>query len=302
VKEIKGAFSAIITPYSQNGEIDTGSLGSIVAYQLSEGLAGFFVAGTTGEGLLLDTDERCRVTDAVVESTGDKGVVIIHVGAMALRDVLKLAKHAESAGADAIAAIPPIYFRSSSENVVNYYREIAGVTELPVYGYHIPSLTGVSLYREIMEGLKDVPNIAGMKYTDSNLDEMQYMLVNMEPGLNILYGRDQMLVAGLLMGAKGGIGSTYNIMPRVYADICNLAEQGEWGKARQLQFAANRVIDVLVGFGVMPALKVILEDAGFQTGNCRKPVEPLKGTRSELFEALKRAGYYDLPGVVTRDG
>lgn len=289
--KLKGVFSAIITPYNESGDIDTGSFRELIQYQLSEGISGFLVGGSTGEGLLLSIEERKLLTETAVKSAGGEGSVIIHVGAISTNDCLALTKHAQDVGADAVAAIPPIYFSTNQESIVDHYISIADATDLPVYAYHIPSATHVNLYRDIMSKLAEVPNIVGMKYTDPNLDEMHYMATQISPSLNVLYGRDEMLLAGLMMGADGGVGSTYNVMPGAYAAICELSERGEWEEAKKIQFRVCQVIEALKKYGVFPSLKAILEDAGFQTGECRKPTLPLKGKKTDLLADLSQHEY-----------
>ena len=295
---LTGALAALVTPYDAAGRVDPAALRALVDFQIAQGLRGFLLAGSTGEGLLLDVQERRTLAEAAVRAVDRRVPVIVHVGAPATDDALHLARHAAQAGADAVASIPPIYYRGGRDDVVRYYRELAEAVAVPVYAYHIPSATGVHLYRDVMRALAPLPNLAGLKFTDTNLDELHYLKTEIRPQLNVVYGSDETLAAGLLMGADGGVGSTYNIMPGVYAAICAHAEAGRWDEARRLQHQAARVIDVLKGFGVFPALKAVLNRAGFAVGGCRAPIEPLRAAPDTLVQALRQVGYEELPGVV----
>ena len=295
---LTGALAALVTPYDAAGRLDPAVLRTLVDFQIARGLRGFLLAGSTGEGLLLNLQERRALAEAAVRAVDRRVPLIVHVGAPATQDALDLARHAAQVGADAVASIPPIYYRGGREDVVRYYRELAEAVAVPVYAYHIPSATGVPLYREIMRELAPIPNLAGLKFTDTNLDELHYLKTEIRPQLNVVYGSDETLAAGLLMGADGGVGSTYNIMPGVYAAICAGAEGGQWDEARRLQHGATRVIHVLKRFGVFPALKAVLNRSGFAVGACRAPIEPLRGSPEALMEALRQVGYDELPGVV----
>ena len=294
---LTGAIAALVTPYDAQDRIDPGAVRALVDFQIAQGLKGFLLAGSTGEGLLLGLDERMRLTESAVRAVARRVPAIVHVGAPATRDALTLARHAAQSGADAVAAIPPIYYRGGPEDVVRYYRALAEAVPVPVYAYHIPSATGVPLYRDIVGALAPIPNLAGLKFTDTNLDELHYLKREIQPQLNVVYGSDETLAAGLLMGADGGVGSTYNVMPGVYAAICAHAEAGRWQEAQGLQFQTTRVINVLKRFGVFPSLKAVLNRAGFSVGTCRAPVEPLRGHPEALFEALRAVGYDELAGV-----
>ena len=299
---LAGAIVALMTPYDHMDRIDAGAVAALTDFQIERGVKGFLLAGTTGEGLLLTMEERMQLAEATVRSVGRRVPVIVHVGAPATRDALRLARHAMNAGADAVASIPPIYYRGTAADVVAFYRELAESVSIPLYAYHIPSATGVFLYRDVVRSLADIPNIAGLKFSDTNLDELHYLKTQIRPEFNVVYGSDETLAAGLLMGADGGIGSTYNVMPGVYAGICALAEEGRWQEARALQWRATRVINVLKRFGVLPSLKALLQRAGLAAGTCRAPIEPLQGAPADLFEALRAAGYDELPGIAHPGG
>jgi N-acetylneuraminate lyase len=299
---LSGPVSALLTPYDHRDRIDEGAVAALVDFELDRGVTGFLLGGTTGEGLLLALEERMQLADAVLRAVDRRTPVIVHVGATATRDAIRLARHAVDAGADAVASIPPIYYRGTASDVVTFYRGLAESVSIPVYAYHIPSTTGVFLYRDIVSGLATIPNVVGIKFSDTNLDELHYLKTEIRPQLNVVYGNDETLAAGLLMGADGGIGSTYNVMPGVYAAICGHAAAGRWEEARALQWRATRVINVLKRFGLLPALKAVLGRAGFAVGACRGPVEPLRGAPADLFEALHAAGYAALPGVALPGG
>jgi len=294
---INGAVAALITPYAPSGGIDPGAVRSLADFQIAQGLSGFLLAGSTGEGLLLTMEERMRLTEAAVAAVDGRARVIVHVGAPATRDCLTLARHAAASGADAVAAIPPIYYHNSRASVVGYYRQLAEAVPIPAYAYHIPSATGVPLYRDVVRDLAPIPNLAGLKFTDTNLDELHYLKTEITPRLNVVFGNDETLAAGLLLGADGGVGSTYNVMPGVYAAICAAAAAGGWDEARRLQYQATRIINVLKRFGVFPSIKAILGRAGFTVGACRQPIEPLQGDPAALFAALRAAGYDQMHGV-----
>ena len=272
-----------------------------VNHLLSQNVTGAFVGGSTGEYASLSQDERTQLAAAWRTAAGPELKIIIHVGDNALGDSCLLARHAESVGADAIAALMPWYFKPAGiKGAVEFARAIAAAApNTPFYYYHIPEMTGVHLEMAVLfhELVRAVPTFRGIKFTHSNV--MDYSLAVAAAGndYDILFGRDEILLAGLAMGAKAAVGSTYNYAASLYYDLMRLYAAGELEKARQQQVYIQRAILPIINYGGQPVNKAIMAMAGVDCGPARPPFLPisretLKAIKSELdvlnfFEAIQ---------------
>jgi N-acetylneuraminate lyase len=294
---IRGILPALITPMNDDGsEVNDAALAQLVEWQIQRGASGFFVCGGSGEGLLLRPAERRRVLATVIAQAAGRAKVIAHIGALDTATAMELAGMAAELGADAISAVPPIYFRVDDDALVTHYRMIgaaAGAT--PLYPYQIPSATGVDLNARLMEQLLSIPTLAGIKYSSYNLFDMRNIIELAPERLTVLSGFDEVCLAALSMGAHGAIGSTYNVMPATFAALYEAMLAGNLAEARELQFRANRVIKALLATPLIAGLKVILSEQGIACGAPRRPQRPLTSAeRAGLLAAVESAGLYAL--------
>lgn len=297
MEPIKGMLAAIVTPFAESGDVDLGVFAELVNAYLDAGLHGVWVAGNTGEVDVLNAEERTALFETAVKSAAGRGIVAAHVGAPATRDAVTLTKHAEAAGVSAVAAMPPT--TQSLDSIKEYYEVISRATSLPMFAYHVAGRAALPLYLSAMSQLVDLPNLAGIKFSDPNLPEMDALLRRLKPRPNLLFGVDAMLSTALLMGADGGIGGSYNAMPGYYAELYQRCVRGDWASAAELQREGNQVMDVLKAFGGHAAIKAVVQECGFPVGACRSPGPQLKGSHQDLVESLKAAGYFDLPGSLS---
>jgi N-acetylneuraminate lyase len=289
---IRGILPALLTPMDADGmSVDHASLRRLVEFHLASGVDGFFVCGGSGEGLLLDAEERAAVLETVVGAAGGRAKLIAHVGALDTATAQRLAAHAAGLGVDAIAAVPPVYFRVDDGALVEHYRLIGAAADgKPLYVYNIPSATGVEISVRVMEQLLALPAVHGIKYSSYNLFDM-HNIVNLAPGrVNVLSGFDEICLAALCMGAHGAIGSTYNVLPATFAALYRAVRAGDLAEAQQLQFRANRVIKALLAVPLIAGLKVVLSSWGYACGAPRRPQRPLtEQERERLLAAVAAA-------------
>lgn len=293
---IGGVLPALLTPMNEDGTaLNLDSTRRLVDHLLDRGIHGFFVAGGTGEGLLMTPDERRVLLETVVDQNRGRGKIIAHIGAIATPDAQRLAAHAASLGVDAVAAVPPIYFRVDRKSIVDHYRLIAeAAAGVPTHVYNIPSATGVEINADLMRELIEIPGIAGIKYSAYNLYDMQ-RIIHLRADITVLSGFDEVFVGGLAMGAHGAIGSTYNVMPSAFSAIYRAGMAGDWEMARQLQEKANRVIDALLSAPLFAGLKALITRHGIPCGVPRRPQRPLSADeQNTLFRAVDAAGLAEL--------
>jgi len=290
LEKFKGVYPALVTPYDRKGRVDEEVLRSLVDWHLEAGVRGFFVCGTTGEGLLLTTEERRRVAEVVAEHLDGRGVCIVHVGHPSSEESARLARHAQEVGADAVSSIPPIYYRVGLEGVLLHYRTIAEATSLPLFVYNIPVTTGVRITAEDMGYIFRIPSVVGMKYTDADYYEMRNILDLADREVLVLSGRDELFLPALTMGAEGSIGTTQNIFPELFVGIYEAFSGGNWKRAMELQLKASRAIRILL-HGGLDAWKAVLRFKGFPVGHPRPPLKAISSDEEEkIVQELSSLG------------
>ena len=279
VAQMKGAFSAIFTPFDAKNEVNLEMLTSIAEYQMANGIRGFFVAGSTGEGLLLSMEERIAVVEHVVGVANGRATVIAHVGHPSTDVACKLATASASAGADWVASITPIQHGTTFEGTLRHYRQISNATDLPFMIYSPDG--AVDSKRDV--AFFDLPNVCGLKYTGANFFSVQQLLRNIDRPIATMSGFDEQFVAGQSFGFSGGIGSTFNFAPQTYSDIYRLYHQGDIKPAAALQESINRVTDLMVSYENWSYRKAIMKYIGFDCGWARAPYAPLTDSEYEHF-------------------
>lgn len=294
--KIKGLIAAVATPMTNDKEINYKAIKPYAEFLISRGLQGVFVCGTTGEGLLMTSDERKKVAETWMEYS-DRLKILVHVGSTSYKIAGDLAAHAESLGVTAISAMGPCFLQPSrAEELVAFNKMIAEkAPRTPYYYYHIPDTSGVNvdMVEFLKLGGKEIPNLNGIKYTDYNTSQMQ-KCIELESGkYDILHGHDETLVSGLQLGATGGIGTTYNITSPIFNKILKAFDDGDVRKAVSLQYKANTMVDLMCKrINCIVGVKAMLTLMGVPAGPCRLPQrnltkEEMKSLENEFKEALE---------------
>ena len=281
-----GVMPALVTPITDDGKIKRDTVKQLVDWQIGHGVSGFYICGSTGEGLLLSTAQRMEMLETTLEAVGGRVPVIDHIGSMSLSSTIELARHAERAGAAAISSIPPIYFAYSDDDVFNYYREITESCASPMlmYGYPGAKIMPLSLIERVMS----LESVIGIKWTYADYFGMERVKKLNGGNINVINGPDESFICGLSVGADAGIGTTYNIMPGIFAKIYSSFKAGNILRAQDLQHAASGVIAKLLKFNVIATTKVMLEYLGFDVGECVKPIRHLSpDEKTDIIESIK---------------
>ncbi len=299
MKRFKGLISAPFTPMKADGSVNLRMIERLAASLEANRVTGAFVCGTTGEGVSLTVAERMKVAERWQACASDRLRVIVHVGHTSLGDCRALAAHAQKIGAAAFGCMAPFCFKpKKAEDLTAFLAEVAAAApELPFYYYHIPCVTGVTVPAlDFLRAAADkIPNLAGVKFTDENL--MDYAAcVRFEGGrYDVVFGRDEILLAGLAMGAQGAIGSTYNYAAPIYTRLIAAFKRGDLAAAQAAQARANAMIGVLHRFGGSPAVgKAFMRLVGLDCGTSRLPLRPLDEAQVEALRAEAEAvGFFD---------
>jgi N-acetylneuraminate lyase len=273
VKNLGGIHAALLTPFDKDDAIDRKSTEALVRFIIGQGVHGLYVSGSSGEAMLQSIDERAECLRHVADCAKGKLKLIAHVGAVATRDVIKLADVARSSGYDAISAVTPYYYQFSRSEVMSHYRTVADNAALPLIIYNFPAITQAFSVAELADLLQH-KNIIGVKHTSTDLFALERLRRHCPDAL-IYNGYDEMWLAGLSMGASGAIGTTYNLMGDLFVAIAKLYEQDHAGKALELQKMANVIIEALIEVGVIPGCKMALDMMGVPVGMARAPFRRL---------------------------
>ena len=295
---LTGLIAATYTPMHEDGSLNLAQVPRMVDYLERAGVDGLYICGSTGEGMSLSGDERRAVAEAYVRAAKGRLKTIVQVGHNSLVESRQLAAHAQQIGADAASATAPSYFKVDSVEVLaDCMAQVAsGAPELPFYYYHIPSLTGVTL--DMVDFLPiaaaRTPNLVGMKYTAQEVHEYQACLGLDGGRFDILWGRDEMLLSALAVGARGAIGSTYNIAAPLYRRMMDAFDRKDIAEARRLQLRSIHMIRAIYRHPFHSAMKQVLKMLGIDCGPCRLPQPRIGSTQvAQLKRDLEEMGFFE---------
>ncbi len=289
----RGIIAAMYTPLTADERLDVESCERLVHRLLDEGQAGLYLAGNTGEWYGLDDEVRAdvfRVAARAAALRPGQPVLIAHVGGLHTRRTIALARAASDAGCDAVSAITPAGVRYAFEELLDYYGAVADGSPLPVFVYHIPDTTGYEFSLDQLSRLLALPNVAGLKFTSPDLFLLERLAAR-HPDRAIFMGADQMLIFGLLAGAHGGIGTTYNAIGPAAVKAFQAVERGDVETARAAQAAINRFVHAFQQNGGMRGLKALVAERDrWPAAVSPAPARAVpREARAELAEALDRA-------------
>jgi len=293
---LSGLVAATLTPLHADGSLWLDRIPPLVDRLVARGVRGLYVCGSTGEGPLLTGAERRAVAEAFVRAAAGRIPVVVQVGHNSLHEARELAAHAAAVGADAISATPATYFRPNSlEGVLDGIEMVAaGAPELPFFYYHIPALTGVhvDIAKLVAAARTRISHFAGVKFSSPNVHD--FLTLDLA-ATRVLFGVDEMLLAGLTAGAHGAVGSTYNLIPETYNRVIDALAQNDLAAALHAQRQATAIVLKLIAHGGLSAIKGAMALTGLPVGPTRSPLATLaegqlKALRSDLerldFDAL----------------
>ena len=299
---IEGLVAAVFTPLHPDGSLNLGLIAPIVERLLGQGVGALYVCGATGEGPHLTDDERMAVAEAYLHAAAGRARIIVQVGHSSLRAAAQLAAHAARSGADAISATPPLFFRVHSEEaLLDSLAEIcAGAPGLPLYYYHIPRLTGVPIdvLRFLTLAIQRLPALAGVKYSDFKIFELQACAELAGGRFHMLFGSDEMLLSGLVGGAQGAVGTTYSFAAPLYLRLLEAFRKGDLLAAQHLQSLSVQMVQVINRYAPpttnLPPMKAVMALLDLDCGPLRLPlptltVDQMKALRHDLHEI----GFFD---------
>ena len=279
LSKYKGIIPAFYACYDENGNISPEGVQALTKYFVEKGVKGVYVNGSSGECIYQSVEDKKIVLENVMKAAEGKLTVIAHVACNNTKDSMELAAHAESLGVDAIAAIPPIYFRLPEHAIAKYWNDISSAapnTDFVIY--NIPQLAGAALTMNLFAEMRKNPNVIGVKNSSMPVQDIQMFKNAAGSDYIIFNGPDEQFMSGRVIGAEGGIGGTYGVMPELFLKIDEYVKAGEMEKAREIQYAANDVIYKMCSahgnmYGVIKAILKINEK--LELGGVREPLPAL---------------------------
>lgn len=271
-----GVFPAFYACYDEAGNVSPERVQAFTKYLIGKGVQGLYVGGSSGECIYQSVEDRKLTLENVVKAAEGKAVIIAHVACNNTKDSQELAAHAESLGVDAIASIPPIYFRLPEHAIAQYWNDIsAAAPNTDFVIYNIPQLAGVSLTLPLLREMKKNPRVIGVKNSSMPVQDIQMFR---DEDVIVFNGPDEQFVSGLAAGAIGGIGGTYAAMPELYLKVRELFLEGKMEDARQVQNDICRIIYKMCSTkGNMYATikEIIRLQGGPDIGGVRRPLADL---------------------------
>ncbi|MDG2020765.1 MAG: dihydrodipicolinate synthase family protein [Phycisphaerales bacterium] len=300
LQAIRGPVAAVHTPFDEAGCLATEVIPAYAAHLRESGVGAVYVCGSTGESLALSVAERRAILEAWMSIAGEDLRVVAHVGSNALPDSLELARHADSLGVDGISAMNPTFGRAADvEALVGHHAQIADAGGgRPYLIYEISAFGGVAFPASevVAASLGRVPGFAGLKFTSSDLIQLQLSLeMAAEHDLRIFFGSDEQLLAGLVLGCTSAIGSTYGYAPEPAQTVFAAFLRGDLDAARIAQRRIARLVVPLLRHGVLRTGRALLETVGVPIGPPRSPETRLE--TEALASVLEEIGPLGVPGL-----
>lgn len=283
-----GIITPIVTPFyrDEKQEINYDATKKLVDYVIDNGVSGIFVLGSNGEFHVIRQQEKIEFAKRVVEMVDHRVPVFAGPGACSTQETIETAKAMEAAGVDALSVISPYFVQPNDDELYEHFKAVAESVKIPIILYNIPRLTGVNINSSVFERLTELDNVAGIKDSSRNLENLQsYIDVAKKKGLAVLVGSDGIIAQGYRMGATGAIAGMSNVIPKLMTDMFKALVEKRDEEADKLQEEVNVIRDVN-RLATMPSvLKRALELGNIaEAGPARKPVFE---TTPELDEKIK---------------
>lgn len=279
LKKYEGVIPAFYACYDENGEVSPERVRALTQYHIDKGVQGVYVNGSSGECIYLSVEDRKLILENVMAVAKGKLTVIAHVACNNTKDSVELAKHAESLGVDAIAAIPPIYFRLPAYSIARYWNDMSkAAPNTDFIIYNIPQLSGTTLTRDLYAEMRKNPRVIGVKNSSMPTQDIQMFVADGGDDHIVFNGPDEQFISGRVIGAKAGIGGTYGVMTDLFLKLNELIKESDFETAKELQYAINDVIYKMVSgrANLYAVIKEILRlNEKLDLGSVRAPLEPL---------------------------
>ena len=285
----KGLGIALVTPFTQEGEVDYTALSRLIDYQLANGADFLCILATTGETPTLTAEEKAKIKQMVIEKAGDKVPVLMGCGGNNTAEVVRELKEADFAGIDGILSVCPYYNKPSQEGLYQHFKAIAAASPLPVVLYNVPGRTGVNLKAETTVRLaKDCPNIVAIKEASGSLEQVDEIIKNKPDSFDVISGDDALTFPMIACGAAGVISVIGNALPKEFSRMIRLEMKGEIDAARKIHHRFTDLFNLLFVDGNPAGVKAMLHEMGMIENLLRLTLVPTRlTTMQRISDCLK---------------
>ena len=290
MSEFEGVVPALITPMDREGELDDQALRRVIEFNVQSGVHGMWMAGGTGESVLLSDEENGRIAEVAVDQVQGRSKIIMHVGAPTTARAVKMATVAARFGVDAICCVPPFFYPPSEEEAIEHFRLVASAASLPFFAYNLPDCTGFTVTPEFVAKARDrVPELIGLKHSSHNLYHLREFT---KVGLTCFMGSGQMMLPAMALGAVGCIDGPLCMAPELWLEIWNAVHDKDLDRAARAQEHASEIVDLVWKYGNPRVEKAVLSwRLGIDCGDPRPPRRPFADEqRSTVLDAVARLG------------
>ena len=288
--KFSGVYPAMITPMTADGQLNEDVFRQVMEFNIQAGVHGFWLAGGTGESVLLDDEENRRIAEIAVDQAQGRIKNIMHVGTPTTARSARLAEHAAKCGVDAICCVPPFFYSQSNDAIVEHYRVVATAADLPLFVYNLPQSTQVEITPASMREIQEkVPHLEGLKHSAPNMNFVRHFS-NM--GLACLIGNCRLMLPALTVGAIGCIDGPPNMAPELWVAVWDAFQAGDFKEAMVAQEKCAQVATLAETPRFPTVIKaVISERLGVDCGNPRPPYLSLSPSEQrELSQKLRSFG------------
>ena len=293
-KRLTGMGVALVTPFTEAGEVDYVALDRLVQSQLDEGTDFLCVLGTTAETPTLTAEEKRNVRKCVIDKVAGRLPILLGVGGNCTQSLINELLSDEFTGVDAILSVTPFYNKPSQEGLYRHYRALAAATQLPIYMYNVPGRTGVNLLPDTVVRLAtECPNIVGVKEASGSLAQIKEIIDRTPEGFDVLSGDDGLVYDIIKLGGVGAVTVFGNAYPGAFAQMTHLAMEGNFDEAARLNEAFGEVCSLLFADGNPAGVKVLMSHQGKMGNNLRLPLAPARKDVDEaMLVAMKKLDAY----------
>ena len=288
MKKMYGVITAMTTPFDENDQVDTSALEKQVEFLISKGVNCLYPCGTTGEMLNMTPEERELVAETVLRAAAGRVTVFIHVGAMTLKETVRLARHAEKIGADGIGVVTPAFFGLKGKAMIRYYQQVSASVsrDFPIYLYAIPQCAANDLKPEVVaELIRTCPNIIGIKYSYADMIRLKDYLNLNDGNFSVLFGPDRLVLPAMTMGCDGTVSGCSGPMPEHFVKVYENYRAGDMAGALREQKIANEICEILQSGADMGIFKAALDLRGVPGGPMRAPLMDLDEEERQALSA-----------------
>lgn len=291
--KVEGVFTPTITPFTKDGEIFVEGIREFTGFLIEKGIKGFYINGSYGLGPVMTIKERKKSAEAFIENAKGKVTTIVHVGSPSLDATIELAKHAEDIGADAVASVPPFYYKYKEENIKLYFEKLVSSVNIPVFAYNNPATTGNTITPMLLKELAEI-GVVGVKDSSFNIvmfwefiDTIKYV----KRDFIFIIGTEALMLPAIMAGASACISGLSNVFPELNVELYNLIKKGEYRKAVEKQLTVVKARKIIHSVSTYPACYSVLKIRGIDVGYPKPPFKPITKEQVEnIVSEFKKLG------------